>query len=83
MADDPWAEFRLQSPASNDPWAEFRVNTAPAASGGADGDLSINNVVRAAATGVPIVGGILNKMDAATNAVLAPVLNPLFSQESQ
>jgi hypothetical protein len=31
-------------------------------------------VVRAAATGVPIVGGLANKLDAATNAPLAPVV---------
>ena len=38
---------------------------------------------RAAARGVPIIGGLLNKADAATNAALAPVLNPLFSKEDQ
>lgn len=39
--------------------------------------------VRAAATGVPIVGPLLNKLDAATNAALAPALNPLFSPDNQ
>ncbi|SFO74296.1 hypothetical protein SAMN05216330_104455 [Bradyrhizobium sp. Ghvi] len=45
--------------------------------------VSANNVVRSAATGVPIVGGVLNKLDAATNATLAPVLNPLFAEKDQ
>lgn len=43
----------------------------------------VNNVGRQIATGVPIVGGALNKADAATNAFLAPALNPLFSKENQ
>src|SRR5687768_4245665 len=84
MADDPWAEFRIQPPASSDdPWAEFRVNAPSPPAGGGAGDLSVNNVVRATATGVPIVGGVLNQLNAATNAALAPVLNPLFSEENQ
>jgi hypothetical protein len=45
--------------------------------------VSANNVVRQAATGVPIIGGLLNKANAATNAALAPVLNPLFNQKDQ
>jgi hypothetical protein len=44
---------------------------------------TVNNVVRSAATGVPIVGGLLNKADAATNATLAPVLNGLFDEKDQ
>lgn len=35
----------------------------------------IEGIVRAAATGVPIVGGILNKLEAATNATLAPLID--------
>jgi hypothetical protein len=42
-----------------------------------------NDIVRSASTGVPIVGGLLNKIDAATNAALAPVLNPLFDRKDQ
>lgn len=45
--------------------------------------LSVNDVARSAATGVPIIGGLLNKADAATNAALAPVLNPLFDAKDQ
>jgi hypothetical protein len=50
-------------------------------SGGAD--VSANNLARSAATGVPVIGGVLNKLDAATNAALAPVLNPLFDKKDQ
>jgi hypothetical protein len=41
--------------------------------------VTANKVVRAAATGVPVVGGVLNKMDAATNATLAPIVEPLLA----
>jgi hypothetical protein len=44
---------------------------------------TVNNVGRSFATGVPVIGGLLNKADAATNAALAPVLNPLFSEKDQ
>src|SRR5581483_1336212 len=45
--------------------------------------VSANNVVRSAATGVPIIGGLLNKADAATNAGLSYALNPLFDEKDQ
>jgi hypothetical protein len=45
--------------------------------------VTTNKVVRAAAEGVPIIGGVLNQLDAATNAALAPVLNPLFDEKDQ
>ena len=38
---------------------------------------------RAAATGVPILGGLLNKADAATNAFLAPYANWAFPENDQ
>ena len=41
--------------------------------------ITANKVVRAAATGVPVVGGVLNKLDAATNATLAPLVEPLMA----
>jgi hypothetical protein len=40
-------------------------------------------VSRAAARGVPIIGGLLNKADAATNAALAPVVDPLLPDSFQ
>jgi|GEM_PF-3543851 len=45
--------------------------------------VTANNVVRSAATGVPIIGGALNKLDAATNAALAPLLNRFFDEKDQ
>lgn len=45
--------------------------------------VTANDVGRSFATGVPIIGGALNKLDAATNAALAPVLNRFFAPESQ
>lgn len=38
---------------------------------------------RAAATGVPVIGGLLNKADAATDAALSYGLNGLFSPDQQ
>jgi hypothetical protein len=43
----------------------------------------VNNVGRQIATGVPIIGGALNRADAATNALIAPVINPLLSKGNQ
>lgn len=40
-------------------------------------------MVRAAGTGVPIVGGLLNKADAATDAALAPIVDPLLPDSMQ
>lgn len=37
-----------------------------------------NNLIRQAGTGVPIIGGALNSMDAATNAAIAPAINPFL-----
>jgi hypothetical protein len=54
---------------------------APAAPAAAP--VSVNDVARSAATGVPIVGGLLNKLNAATNATLAPALNRFFAPENQ
>lgn len=48
-----------------------------------DSSISANNVARSAATGVPIIGGLLNKAEAVTNAALAPALNPLFDKKDQ
>jgi hypothetical protein len=45
--------------------------------------VSVNNVARSAATGVPIIGGLLNTADAATNAALAPALNSFFDPKDQ
>lgn len=41
--------------------------------------VSANDLARATAEGVPIVGGLLNKANAATNAILAPVVEPFLT----
>lgn len=43
----------------------------------------VEGVGRAVATGIPILGGLANKLDAATNATLAPALNGLFGDKDQ
>lgn len=45
--------------------------------------VSINDIGRSLATGVPILGGLMNKANAATNAALAPVLNGFFDEKDQ
>jgi hypothetical protein len=42
-----------------------------------------NDAGRAIASGVPIVGAVLNRANAATNALLAPVGNQFFAPEDQ
>ncbi|MBB2671064.1 UNVERIFIED_ORG: hypothetical protein GGE64_004403 [Rhizobium etli] len=53
-----------------------RLGAAPHA--GQSGDLSINNVVRSIGRGVPGVGSYLDEMNAATNAAIAPFVNPVL-----
>jgi hypothetical protein len=48
-----------------------------------DGSISADNAARSVATGVPIVGGLLNRIDAATNAALAPYVDPLLPDSYQ
>lgn len=43
----------------------------------------IEGLGRSAAEGVPIAGGLLNKLDAATNAFLAPALDPLLPDSTE
>src|SRR5579872_2112345 len=43
----------------------------------------VNGLVRSAAEGIPIVGGLLPKLDAATNAAFSYVFNPLFNEKDQ
>lgn len=42
--------------------------------------VGVNDLVRSAATGVPILGGLANKANAATNAALAPLIEPFLSK---
>lgn len=75
-----------QQNATVDEIAHSMEQTAPtSASGDAISNVAhfANDVGRAVATGVPILGGLADKADAATNATLAPVLNGLFSPDQQ
>jgi hypothetical protein len=45
--------------------------------------IGLNDAVRSVATGVPVIGGLLNKADAATNALIAPLVNPMLSDENK
>ncbi|MDQ0558682.1 hypothetical protein QO004_000457 [Rhizobium mesoamericanum] len=63
--------------------ARLRLQQGASGGNGQDGSLSADNAWRAVATGVPIVGGLLNRLDAATNATLAPVVDPLLADSFQ
>jgi hypothetical protein len=59
------------------------LQPTPAPAPPPDVPLTVNNVVRSIATGVPIAGGLANKGNAAINAALAPLMNPLFEEKNQ
>lgn len=46
----------------------------------AEEPVSATNLARSAARGVPIVGGLVNKAEAATEAALAPIVEPFMEQ---
>jgi hypothetical protein len=75
-------EFLKLSPADQNA-AVQQIATSISAAPAGPAPVGVNDVARSAATGVPIVGGALNKLDAATNAALAPALNRFFSPENQ
>ncbi|WP_271673205.1 hypothetical protein [Bradyrhizobium sp. CCBAU 51627] len=74
--------YTIEGPDGSTPEQAFQILQQHLASGPVD-PVSVNSVGRSFATGVPIIGGLLNKADAATNAALAPVLNPLFDEKDQ
>lgn len=45
--------------------------------------IGLLDTARAVSTGIPVIGGLLNRADAATDAALAPLLNPLFAPQNQ
>jgi hypothetical protein len=65
------------------PRAIVDLQRPPAPAPPPDVPLTVNNVVRSIATGVPIAGGLANKGNAAINAALAPLMNPLFEERNQ
>lgn len=89
MADDPWAGFetidvgkpKAAAPAMANDWSQFEEigpdKTRPAATQPAKADASpirLTDVVRSAARGMPVVGGLIDKANAATYAALSPLV---------
>jgi hypothetical protein len=75
-AHGPWEKYAPQS-SEDGPWTKYQSRAAseePSMAGG---------LVRSFSRGVPIVGGLLNKADAATDAALAPVMNRFFPEGEQ
>ena len=68
-------DFPLSTPGAPTPAAP--ASPAPAT------PIGVNDSVRAIATGVPIVGGLANDLDARLNATLAPALNRFFAPQDQ
>lgn len=72
---DSWDQFPLAAVAPTAPadeWAAF-----PKA---AHEPITANKLVRSVATGIPIIGGLLNKANAATNALVAPIVEPFLTK---
>lgn len=59
------------------------AETKPTEAKKSDNPVGVNDVGRAIASGIPIVGALLNKANAATNAALAPVGNQFFAPNDQ
>jgi hypothetical protein len=76
---NPWGNAPPIFPPASDTTAQAQ---GPEANDPRPGSM-VNDIVRSTATGVPVVGGLLDRMNAATNAALAPLLNPLFDQRDQ
>lgn len=49
----------------------------------ANPEVGINDLVRSAAEGVPVVGGLLNKANAATAAAVAPAVEPFMADSPE
>ncbi|MDR3449087.1 MAG: hypothetical protein P4M15_04970, partial [Alphaproteobacteria bacterium] len=76
--------YSVQGPYGATPEQAFQILQSQIGGGAsAPAPVSVNDVGRAFATGVPIVGGALDKLDAATNAALAPLLNRFFKPDDQ
>lgn len=60
-----------------------QMNTSQGAPGQQDGSFSLDNSSRAVARGALGIGSYLDEMDAATNATLAPIIDPLLPDSFQ
>jgi hypothetical protein len=74
----PPAPAQSAMPPAFDPSQPFDVVAKGPAIDPNDAPGIAEGVVRAAAKGIPILGGAVNKLEAATNAALAPVIDPLL-----
>ena len=75
--------YQIDAPDENSAVAAFSQFNGAAAPAPAVAPVGVNDLVRAGASGVPVVGGVLNKLNAATNAALAPALNRFFDPKDQ
>lgn len=88
---DGQSRYEIEAPDENAALAAFNAfkgnasaaRKSDAVPGKPESEYGISDAVRGISTGVPVVGGLLNKLNAATNATLAPVLNPFFSEEER
>lgn len=79
------ASYELDAPDERSALAAFRKHAggAPQAAAAEEpkpAPVGATDLVRSAATGVPVIGGVLNKLNAATNAALAPVIEPFLEK---
>jgi hypothetical protein len=73
---DPMLDYEV-APAATSAASAVPTQASSGPSGGA------LEAARVAANGIPIIGGALNRLDAVTNAALAPVLNRFFEPKDQ
>lgn len=76
------ASYRLEAPDERAALAAFRKFTGGKSADAAPKEtpVSLTDVARSTATGVPIVGGLANVLNAATNATLAPIVEPFLEK---
>lgn len=82
-----WGAIRVEPQKSSGPlsWGAIPVSKNSTAAGDVEKNAPrlVRGAGRAFARGAPIVGGLLNKADAATDAALSYALNPLFDEKDQ
>lgn len=76
LSDAGGGKYRVEAPDETSALSAFQELTGTKT---AKEPISADNVVRSAARGVPIVGGLLDRANAATNATLSPVVEPFLT----